>query len=231
MQQSKGLQAIALDQRIQGRHAEVAQRAAERGAGRGAHQVRWRGQQRLSIPENGRRPRLGIVELHAVVELVILQTSAGSIHRRGRGGDDVDDRRLGGHQPWTHRRLTHRILGHERIRITLLRQQYGHGAGADDDAAAADRDEQIGSCGARRLHPLLHGRKARVLIHGIEGPGIQRPKLIPDASQQIGLMRHRLPADDKGVLGPGATDLVGQMIERVDPDVQAPWEAHGSKRV
>src|SRR4029453_2319447 len=42
-------------------------------------------------------------------------------------------------------------------------------------------------------------------------------------------MRHRLAADDKGVLGPGAPYLVGQMIERMHSNMQAPGITHGSE--
>ena len=59
---------------------------------------------------------LGSVELHAMIERVVFQTGAGTVHRRGRRGDDVDDRRLRGHQAWTIGRLSLRILCHERVR-------------------------------------------------------------------------------------------------------------------
>jgi hypothetical protein len=116
-----------------------------------------------------------------VVELVVLQAGASAIHRRGRGGHDVDDRWLGGHQPRAHCRLTGRILGHERIGVPLFRQQYRHGTGSDNDTAAADSDEQIGPHGSGGINAMLHRRPAGVLIHGIKGPGIQRSKLILDA--------------------------------------------------
>jgi hypothetical protein len=35
-------------------------------------------------------------------------------------------------------------------------------------------------------------------------------------------MCHRLAADHKGALGPGAPYLIGQVIERLHPDVQPP---------
>jgi hypothetical protein len=44
-------------------------------------------------------------------------------------------------------------------------------------------------------------------------------------------MRHRLAAHDKGALGPGAPDLIGQVIERLHPDVQPPGKTHGAKRL
>jgi hypothetical protein len=44
-------------------------------------------------------------------------------------------------------------------------------------------------------------------------------------------MRHRLAADDKSALSPGAPHLVGQLIERINPDMQPPRKAHGAKRV
>jgi hypothetical protein len=108
-----------------------------------------------------------------VVELIVLQAGASAIHRRGWGGHDVDDRWLGGHQPWAHRWLTGRILGHERIGIPLFRQQYRHRTGSDNDTAAADGNEQISPHGSGGIHAMLYGRPAGVLIHGIEDPSIQ----------------------------------------------------------
>jgi hypothetical protein len=120
-------------------------------------------------------------------------------------------------------------LGHERIGISLLRQQNRYGTGPNDDTAATDGDEQIGPRGSGGLNPLLHSRPTGILIHRIEDPSIEHPKLILHPLEQIGFVRHRAAADDKGALGLRAPYLVGQLIERIHSHMQAPGITHGSE--
>ena len=144
MRQPERMVAVALRQRVDVRLRHRTDEAGEHRRRRGADQVRRRAQQRVLIEEDGMGTGLGIEILHAVVEVRVLQARAGAVHRAGRRGRNVDDRRLRREQPRAVGRLALRILRHDLERVARLRHEDRHRARRDDDAAAADRDQQIG---------------------------------------------------------------------------------------
>ncbi len=144
VRQPERMVAVALRQRIDVSLRHRADKAGEHRCRRGADQVRRRAEQRLLIEEDRLGARLGIEILHAMIEVRVLQARAGAVHRAVRRGRNVDDRRLRRQQPRAVGGLAFRILGHDLERIARLRHEDRHRARRDDDAAAADRDQQIG---------------------------------------------------------------------------------------
>ena len=144
VRQPEGVVAVALGQRIDVGLRHRTDEAGEHRRRRGADQVRRRAEQCVLIEEDGMGTRLRIEILHPVVEVRILQAGAGAVHRTGRRGRNVDDRRFRREQPRAVGGLAFRILGHDLERVARFRHEDRHRAGRDDDAAAADRDQQIG---------------------------------------------------------------------------------------
>jgi len=52
-------------------------------------------------------------------------------------------------------------------------------------AAAADSNNQIGRCGARRRRGADHAHIRAILSHEIEGAGVESAQLIDDPSKQV----------------------------------------------
>src|SRR4029453_17839481 len=107
-----------------------------------------------------------------MIKRIVFEPRAGAVHGCSRCGDDVDDRRLGSQQAWTIGWLSFWILRHQGIWIALLPQQDGDDACPHNDAAAANRNEQISSSSARCGSALVYSRPGRILVHGIKDPGI-----------------------------------------------------------
>jgi hypothetical protein len=147
-----------------------------------------------------------------MIESVVFQARAGAIHRRGGGGDDVNDGGFGGHEPWAEGRLASRILRHQGIRITLLPQQNGHHTCAHNDAAAANSNEQIGRGSARRGRGALHCRPGGILVHGIKNSSIERTELRLQALQEIGALCDGLSTDHESTLRLVPTHLISEVL-------------------
>ena len=144
MRQPERMVPVALRQRIDLGLRHRADKAGEHCRRRGADQVRRRAEQCVLIEEDGLGTRLGIEILHPMVQVRVLQARAGAVHGAGRRGRNVDDRRFRREQPRAVGRLAFRILGHDLERVARFRHEDRHRARRDDDAAAADRDQQIG---------------------------------------------------------------------------------------
>ena len=96
LEEPQGMPTLSFNQRIGG-IAEATNTTRVRRRARRTDKFRRRREQRLRIPEDGDRAGFRIVELHAVIERLVLEARTAAIHCGCGGCRDVDDRQLGRH--------------------------------------------------------------------------------------------------------------------------------------